>query len=61
MPRRAKKAKKAIRSQYQNHPSRLVPEDIIDILADIRHLCDERGFCLGDLDRSAYNHYVVEK
>jgi hypothetical protein len=33
---------------------------VIDILADLRHLCDKRGWDFGDLDRIAYGHYCTE-
>ncbi len=59
--KRANKARTMLRATYQNHPTRLVAEDVADALADIRHLCDERGFNLAELDRIAYQHYVAEK
>lgn len=34
---------------------------VIDILTDIRHLCDQVGLDFANLDRIAYNHYIAEK
>jgi len=59
--KRAMTVAKAIRHQYHNHTSKLVPEDVIDILADIRHLCDARGWSFADQDRVAYQHYSQER
>ena len=33
---------------------------IIDALGDLRHLCDLRGFSLGELDQVAEMHYRAE-
>ena len=33
---------------------------IADLLADIRHLCDLKGFSYADLDRRAYLNYLPE-
>jgi len=59
--KRAKTAEKAIRTAYHNHPTRIVQEDVTDILADIRHLCDARKWAFHDLDRTAYGHYSEER
>lgn len=60
-PRRAEKARCALRlGKYRNDDRQGVPEDVIDILADLRHWCDKRGWDFGDLDRSGYNHYLAE-
>ena len=58
--KRAKKAAKTIRSAYQNHPARVVQEDVTDVLADLRHLCTQRDWDFADLDRTAYQHYIEE-
>lgn len=62
---RACRARRAIGSEYSQYPKgarpRLQPEDVTDILADLRHLCDKRGYDFGALDRSAYQHYAAEK
>ncbi|KAA0214971.1 MAG: hypothetical protein EDM82_08490 [Cyanobacteria bacterium CYA] len=34
--------------------------NLIDLLADARHWCDRNDQCYGDLDRIAYDHYLVE-
>jgi hypothetical protein len=61
-PRRAEKARRALRlGNYRNHDRRAVPEDVTDILADLRHLCDKRGWDFGNLDRIVYDHYLTEK
>ncbi len=33
---------------------------VTDVLADLRHFCDRYSLCFGDLDRIAYQHYLVE-
>jgi len=61
-PIRAEKARRTLRlGGYRNDDRKGVPEDVIDILADLRHLCDKRGWDFGGLDRSGYNHYLAEK
>lgn len=35
-------------------------ENVINMLADLRHLCDAKGWSFADLDRQAYDHYLVE-
>jgi len=63
---RAQRAQKTISLQYHNgdsskgYPSKFVPEDVTDILTDIRHLCDAKGYSFTDLDRMAYQHYIAE-
>ena len=37
------------------------PENVTDMLTDLRHLCDAKGWDFADLDRQAYDHYSVEK
>ena len=37
------------------------PENIADMLTDLRHLCDAKGWNFAELDRIAYRHYVPEK
>jgi hypothetical protein len=34
--------------------------NVIDMLTDLRHLCDARGWDFGELDRVAYDNYVPE-
>src|SRR4051794_20270510 len=33
---------------------------VSDILADLRHICDEKGFDFAELDRVGYAHYRAE-
>ena len=33
---------------------------VTDALADLRHFCDRHSLCFGDLDRTAYSHYLAE-
>jgi len=33
---------------------------VTDVLADLRKFCDQHGLCFGDLDRTAYQHYLAE-
>jgi hypothetical protein len=35
-------------------------EAVIDLLANLRHYCDQCRFDFAKLDRLAYRHYVVE-
>ena len=35
--------------------------NVIDMLTDLRHLCDVKGWDFADLDRQAYQHYIEEK
>lgn len=35
--------------------------NVIDVLADLRHLCDRYGYDFAQLDRTAYRHYLDEK
>lgn len=34
---------------------------IVDLLADLRHYCDENGKDFAQLDGRAYRHYLTEK
>lgn len=38
-----------------------IPEVIIDILADIRHLCDRLKIDFASVDKKAYEYYLEEK
>lgn len=33
---------------------------IVDLLANLRHLCDREGLDFSNLDRMAYQHYIEE-
>ncbi len=35
--------------------------NVIDMLTDLRHLCDVNGWDFADLDRQAYQHYIGER
>lgn len=35
--------------------------NVIDILTDLRHLCDVQEWDFAELDRIAYEHYIEEK
>lgn len=51
-------AKRALVKAYEDVE---MPDGIVDLLTDLRHLCDAVGLCYGDLDRIAYGHYTEEK
>lgn len=34
--------------------------NVIDLLTDVRHLCDVQGWNFAELDRTAYQHYIRE-
>jgi len=57
---RARRAWRALRTEYRNDTHKVVNEDLIDCLADLRHLCDRYHWSFGDLDRIAYDHYIEE-
>lgn len=56
----AKKAERLLIGYSEMNQKNLHPEDIIDILADIRHLCDAKKWDFADLDRLGYRHYCAE-
>jgi hypothetical protein len=35
--------------------------EMVDLLADLRHLCDREGWDFGEVDRKAYQLYLLEK
>lgn len=48
---------------HRHHPDDNAPltdEDIADLLADLRHLCDHTGFDFVALNRSSRNYYLSE-
>jgi predicted metallopeptidase len=57
---RAHNAKRSILATYEDAESD-ASAAIVDLLADIRHLCDKVGLDYADHDRVAYNHYTEEK
>jgi hypothetical protein len=50
-------------AQNSDCPLRCVPrkDTLIDLLANIRHYCDRRGYEFHALDRMAYRHYSEER
>jgi len=34
--------------------------DVADMLANLRHLCDAKGWDYGKLDKQAYGYYIEE-
>lgn len=60
--KRARRASRALRSEYRNGGgARVHKDDVVDILADLRHLCTRAGWDFADLDRIAYQHYIEEQ
>ena len=57
---RARRAQRALRA---HGTERFVaqPHDLTDLLADLRHYCDIRGWDFGNQDRIAYDHYCAER
>jgi hypothetical protein len=55
---RAKSLTTLLNKTYDPHGAR---RNVIDMLTDLRHLCDVKGWDFADLDRHAYQHYVTEK
>ena len=49
-------AEKALKSVYDNTGD----EAVVDMLADLRHLCDARRLDFAKLDRRAYRNYADE-
>jgi len=58
--KRADKAEKAIRAAYRNDERILTTEDVVDILTDIRHLCDHRELDLYRALETSNEHYLAE-
>lgn len=56
---RAASLKKALVGLYEDGKG-AEKENIIDILSDLRHLCDSLNLNYADCDRIAYGHYVLE-
>lgn len=57
---RAMRAHKALAANGTGQSTHSDEEAIIDLLANLRHLCDLRGLDFAKLDRVAYSHYVEE-
>jgi hypothetical protein len=54
---RAKRCAQAIRGYNDEWDEK---SNLIDFLADARHWCDRNNECYGDIDRTAYQHYLAE-
>lgn len=58
---RSRRILKALRTQYGVSSTKGdLRAMIVDAMADLRHLCDTKGFNFTDLDTSASNHYSCE-
>ena len=55
---RAKSLTTILTKTYDPHGAQ---ENVTDMLTDLRHLCDVKGWDFADLDRQAYQHYRTEK
>lgn len=55
--RRAERISQAIRSYSEEDDDET---NLIDLLADARHWCDQNGLSFAELDRLAYIHYLAE-
>lgn len=55
---RADKARKALKDYFLGNTN---DEAIVDLLADLRHLCARQGRDFDDLNRMAESHYLAEK
>lgn len=54
---RVDRAMKALRDYEPNTEG---ADALTDLLTDLRHCCDARGWDFADSDRAAGNHYTVE-
>lgn len=57
-PYRLNVIKRALVASYEDPTP---PDAIIDVLADLRHLCDALGLDFAELDKSAARHYLEER
>lgn len=67
---RARRADAAVYVNARNMPpsrdERTIPGDpdaqdnVTDLLANLRHLCDARGWDFAALDKTAHTHYLAE-
>jgi len=55
---RAKHLAKILKTTYDPYGAH---SNVIDMLTDLRHVCDANGWGFADLDRQAFNNYLVEK
>lgn len=54
---RAKSLDKELKKLYDEYGK---DANVIDMLTDIRHLCDAKDWNFHELNRVAYNHYIAE-
>jgi hypothetical protein len=57
---RRRRALRAIRAHKNNDKGHIYNFDVVDVLTDLRHYCEARGFDFSDLDRQSYDHYIEE-
>lgn len=55
--KRGEELNKVIKKIYDPYGKEV---NVIDLLTDIRHVCDRYGWNFADLDRQAYQHYIAE-
>ena len=56
--KRARKAIRVLNASYDPYDTR---SSVVDMLTDLRHLCDVRKIDLTDVLNSSYQHYLEEK
>jgi len=59
--KRGKRAARIIRAEYKNDSRGLCKEDVVDLIADVLHLCEAEGFGFYDVLRIANNHFNEER
>lgn len=60
--RRIATAKRGLEAAYDNTDLTPSPEEkVVDMLADLRHLCQWLGLDYHAADDTAYQHYIEEK
>ena len=54
---RAKELDRVLKRLYDRYGKR---DNVVDMLTDLRHLCDGQGLDFGECDRIAYQNYLPE-
>ena len=54
---RAKELDRVLKRLYDRYGKR---DNVVDMLTDLRHLCDVQGLDFGECDRIAHNNYLPE-
>lgn len=54
---RAKELDRVLKRLYDRYGKR---DNVVDMLTDLRHLCDGQGLDFGECDRIAHNNYLPE-